>query len=87
MFKDASCAPPLQAHAGFDGFGLPEALTLPGPRPAGLGWRHLATAALLLLVLPVFAVAALACLPVALLVGGGEGLRKALAHVPAGRRR
>jgi hypothetical protein len=82
MYPDASygAAPPL-TDAGLDSFGAHEAAA---PVPRALGWRHAATALLLLVTLPVFMVAALACLPVLLVVGGGEGLRRLL---PALRRR
>ncbi len=46
-----------------------------GPQP-GLSWRHLATLVLLALTLPVFATAAVAALPVLLVVGTAEGLRR-----------
>lgn len=46
-----------------------------GPQP-GLSWRHLATLVLLALTLPVFATAAVVVLPVLLIVGAAEGLRR-----------
>jgi hypothetical protein len=78
MYQDASyyVAPQL-TDAGFNAFGA-HAAAAPAPAPVGLGWRHAATLVLLLVSLPVFAVAALACLPVLLVVGGGEGLRRLL---------
>jgi hypothetical protein len=83
MYPDASYAAPLLTDAEFDAYRWREVACSPAPRSAGLGWRHFVTALLLLLTLPVFALAALACLPVLLVVGGGEGLRKLL---PALRR-
>lgn len=54
--------------------------------PIGLSWRHVATVSLLLLTLPVFAFAAVASLPVLLVVGCGEALRRALSQSPTLRR-
>ena len=76
MYKYASFAAPLATAAGFDGR---EAQAGSGPRPpSGLTWRHLATSALLLVALPMFALAAVISLPVLLLGGAGQGLRAAL---------
>jgi hypothetical protein len=52
-------------------------------QPPGLSWLHLATVLLLAVCLPVFVVAALVCLPVALAVGATDGLRDALTRSPA----
>lgn len=46
-----------------------------GP-PPGLGWRHLATLLLLVVTAPVFLAAAIATMPVLLVVGVVEGLRR-----------
>ena len=76
MYKNASYAGSFSTAAGFDGRELPAA---PGSRlPTGPTWRHLATVALLLVTLPVFALAAVVSLPVLLLAGAGQGLRAAL---------
>ena len=48
----------------------------------GMSWRLLATGALLVVTLPVFAAAAVLCLPVLLVVRGAEGLRSLLALSP-----
>ncbi len=84
MYKNASYAAPLSKAAGFDGRELRLASGV--HTPTGLTWRHLATVALLLVTLPVFALAAAVSLPVLLLAGAGQGLRAALAQSP-GRRR
>ena len=86
MFKDASYAARIPSHTRFDAVPRPAVLALPAPRPAGLTWRHLATALLLLVALPVFAAAALASLPVALLVGAGGAAYQALALLPPSER-
>ena len=48
----------------------------------GLNWRHWATVLLLLVALPVFAVAALACLPVLALGAAVQGVRQVVALKP-----
>jgi hypothetical protein len=83
MYPDASYAATLLNEAEFNAYVGQEVATAPAPRSAGLGWRHLATVLLLLLTLPVLAVAALASLPVLLVMGSSEGLRRWL---PAQRR-
>jgi hypothetical protein len=53
-----------------------------GPQ-AGLSWRHVATALLLVITLPVFAtagVAAMLLLPVLLVITGVERARRLIAH-------
>jgi hypothetical protein len=83
MYPDASYAAPLLNEAEFNAYVGQEAASAPTPRSAALGWRHLATVVVLLLTLPVFVVAALASLPVLLVMGSSEGLRRWL---PALRR-
>ncbi len=70
MYQDASYAALTTTAAEFAGSGA----SAPGRRPGGLTWRHAATGLLLLLAVPVFAVAAVACLPVLLVVAGGQSL-------------
>jgi hypothetical protein len=81
MFQDASYAAHASADTRLARADLP-IRPLPGPVPS---WRHAATAGLLLVTLPVFAVAAVACLPVLLAVATGQSLRRlwALAFVDA----
>lgn len=70
MYQDASFAalPPTDAGLAVHG------ASAPTQRPAGLTWRHLATVGLLLVALPVFAVAALVCLPVLLVAATAQSL-------------
>ena len=78
MYQDAS----YSALPATDlSFAEPSA-SAPRRRPTGLTWRHAATGVLLLVALPVFAVAAVACLPVLLVVAGAQSLRRlwALTH-------
>jgi hypothetical protein len=72
MSPDASYAalPPPEAA-----FVRPDVLA-PAPGPFRLTWRHAATCVLLLLGLPVFAAAAVACLPVLLVAAGGQGMNQ-----------
>ena len=76
MYQDASDAalPPTDT-----GFARPD-VAAAVQRPLGLTWRHVATGVLLLLTLPVFALAAVACLPVVLVVAGGQGLSQVWAR-------
>jgi hypothetical protein len=78
MYQDASYAVLPATDAGFAEPGA----TAPRQHPIGLTWRHAATGVLLLVALPVFAVAAVACLPVLLMVAAAQSLRRvwALAH-------
>jgi hypothetical protein len=71
MYQDASFAalPPTDTGLAVHG------ASAPARRPtAGLTWRHVATGGLLLVALPVFAVAALVCLPVLLVAAGAQSL-------------
>lgn len=72
MYQDASYAALLPSDSAF---ARPNS-SAPVQGPDGLTWRHAATALLLLLALPVFVVAAVACLPVLLLAAGGQSLRQ-----------
>lgn len=56
--------------------GPADAEVLHGAPQPGVSWRHLATVVLLALTLPIFATAAVAALPVLLVVGAAEGLRR-----------
>jgi hypothetical protein len=51
-------------------------------RADGLTWRHGVTGLLLIVALPIFALAALASLPVLVIFAGAEALRKMQAHRP-----
>ena len=84
MYKTASFAAPLQTAVGFDG-GVLDTVS-PARPPAGLSWRHVVTVGLLLVTLPVFAVAAALSLPVMLLVAGAAGIRRAWGHWQSGAR-
>ena len=79
MSHDASFIASLSAAVEAEG----PAERAASPRhPQGVFWRLLATGALLAVTLPVFAAAAVLCLPVLLVVAGAEGLRSLLALSP-----
>ena len=50
--------------------------------PQGVWWRLLATGVLLMVTLPVFAAAAVLCLPVLVVLAGAEGLRSLPTSAP-----
>ena len=78
MYQDARYADLPPTDAALAGTGASASVQHPG----GLTWRHAASGVLLLVALPVFAVAAIACLPVLMVTAGGQGLLRvwALAH-------
>lgn len=74
MYQDASFAAlPPTADTGL---AMHDA-SAPAQGPAaGLTWRHVATGGLLLVALPVFALAAAVCLPVLMVAAGAQSLRQ-----------
>ena len=77
MYSDASYISPTR-DAQRVVLSTPLLTQLPAaPRP-GTGWRFMATVALLIVTLPVFLIAAVACLPVVLVVAAVRGLPEAV---------
>jgi len=54
----------------------PDVVALQGGPQRGLSWRHAATLMLLMVTLPVFALAATAAMPVLLVVASAEAMRQ-----------
>jgi uncharacterized membrane protein (Fun14 family) len=82
MYSNASSIADLQSDAAVGG----QESGRPVPYVAGFTWRHAVTLLMLLVAVPTFSVAALACLPVVILAVGIHGLHQVLALSPAPRR-
>jgi len=54
----------------------PDVVALQGGPQPGMSWRHAATLMLLMVTLPVFALAATAAMPVLLVVASAEAMRR-----------
>jgi hypothetical protein len=77
MPTDASCTAPrteAQGKAPYD---------FSTPVRTGLNWRHVATVALLIVTLPVFAATALACLPLLVFGAAAQHILKICTVLPA----